>query len=460
MEFFDNDKLKDECGVIGVNSFSGQDVAELAYLGLYALQHRGQESAGIASNYKGEIILRKAMGLVEDAITNENIKELKGDIAIGHVRYSNIGDLDVINASPLVAKTKFGHMSIAHNGALVNGFSLRELLEDSGVLFQTSIDSEVILNLIVRNAGKGIEKGIKATLNLIKGAYALTLAMGDMLIGIRDPYGIRPLILGKTDDNYILASESCALDAMGAVIVRDIQAGEMVIIRGDQVESIMYSEKTRNNLCSFEYIYFARPDSVIDGISVHKARMNLGRKLFEEHPMEADVVIGVPDSGLAAALGYSRASGIPFDLGFNKNKYIGRTFIAPSQEMRERMVNIKLNALSEVVQGKRVVLIDDSIVRGTTSKKLIETLKFAGAKEIHFRVSSPMVKHPCYFGIDTPYRENLIAARMDKEAIRAEIGADSLEFISKEGLHQSLDPDKSYCAGCFFGIYPLSILQD
>lgn len=456
----DDDKLKDECGVIGINSFSGQDVSKLAYLGLYALQHRGQESAGIASNYKSEIILRKSMGLVEDALSEDDLNALKGPVAIGHVRYTNNADLNVINAQPLVGKSKYGQISIAHNGALVNGNSLKELLEDSGVLFQTNIDSEVILNLIVRNAAKGVEKGLKTALNLIKGAYALTLAKDDMLIGIRDPYGIRPLILGKTDDNYILASESCAFDAIGATIVRDIEAGEMVIIRGQEVESIKYSEKTENNLCSFEYIYFARPDSVIDGLAVHTARVNLGKMLYEEYPVEADLVIGVPDSGLAAALGYSRASGIPFDLGFNKNKYIGRTFIAPSQEIRERNVNIKLNAIRDVVEGKRIVLIDDSIVRGTTSRKLIETLRFAGAKEIHFRVSSPMVKHPCFFGIDTPYRESLIAARMSKEEIKDEIGADSLEFISRQGLQKSLEETKGYCTGCFFGVYPMSILQD
>ncbi len=456
----DDDKLKDECGVIGINSFSGQDVSKLAYLGLYALQHRGQESAGIASNYNGEIILRKSMGLVEDALSEEDLNALKGPVAIGHVRYTNNADLDVINAQPLVGKTKYGQISIAHNGALVNGNSLKELLVDSGVLFQTNIDSEVILNLVVRNAAKGVEKGLKTALNLIKGAYALTLAKDDMLIGIRDPYGIRPLILGKTDDNYILASESCALDAIGATIERDIEAGEMVIIRGQEIESIKYSEKTENNLCSFEYIYFARPDSVIDGLAVHTARVNLGKMLYEEFPVEADLVIGVPDSGLAAALGYSRASGIPFDLGFNKNKYIGRTFIAPSQEIRERNVNIKLNAIRNVVEGKRIVLIDDSIVRGTTSRKLIETLRFAGAKEIHFRVSSPMVKHPCFFGIDTPYRESLIAARMSKDEIREEIGADSLEFISRNGLQKSLGETNGYCTGCFFGVYPMSILQD
>lgn len=456
----EDDKLHEECGVFGINSFTGKDVSEKVYYGLYALQHRGQESAGIASNLGGEILLKKEMGLVPDCFSSEDLKELKGSIAIGHVRYSTCGDSNVINAQPLVGKSKLGQIAIAHNGTLVNASSIRELLEEAGALFQTTIDSEVILNLAVRNASRGIIKGIKDALNVIKGAYALTIACGDMLIGIRDPYGIRPLVLGKTDDGYVLASESCALDAVGAELIRDVKAGEMLIIKGQETESIMFSEKTGNHVCSFEYIYFARPDSKMDGLSVHKSRLAMGAKLYEEYPVKADIVIGVPDSGIAAALGYSRASGIPFEVGFTKNKYIGRTFIAPSQEIREKNVSIKLNAIREVVEGKDVVLIDDSIVRGTTSRRLIETLKRAGAGKIHFRVSSPMVKHPCYFGIDTPYREHLIAAVKTKDEIRDQIGADTLEFISIDGLLDSLESDNGYCTGCFSGQYPMSILQD
>lgn len=454
------DKLHEECGVFGINSFTGQDVAEKAYYGLYALQHRGQESAGIAANLNGDVHIHKAMGLVQDAISQEDIDDLKGGIAIGHVRYSTTGDSDVINAQPLVGRSRLGHMSIAHNGTLVNAGVLRELLESSGTMFQTTIDSEVILNLIVRSESLDLKKSIMETLGVIKGAYALTMTVGDYLIGIRDPYGIRPLVLGKTEDNYILTSESCALDVLGAEIVRDIRPGEMVLIKGQEVESIQFSEMTQRRLCSFEYIYFARPDSVIDGLSVHQTRLKMGEILHEEYPVEADLVIGVPDSGIAAALGYARASGISFDIGFTKNKYIGRTFIAPSQELREQLVNIKLNALSQVVKDKRIVLIDDSIVRGTTSKKLIQTLRFAGAKEIHFRVSSPMVKHPCYFGIDTPYRKHLIAAVKTKEEIKEQIGADSLEFISQEGLRRALDPEAGFCLGCFSGVYPMSIPQE
>lgn len=455
-----DDKFHDECGVFGINSFSGKDVSEKVYYGLYALQHRGQESAGIASNQHGEIILKKSMGLVQEAFKEEDISDLKGDIAIGHVRYSTSGESNVINAQPIVGKARLGQMAIAHNGTLVNAGLLRELLEDTGTLFQTTIDSEVILHLIVRSGKKNLEQSLKETLNVIKGAFALTMTMGNMLIGIRDPYGIRPLVLGKTDDNYILASESCALDVLGAELIRDINPGEMVIIENDQIRSIQYSEKTQQRGCSFEYIYFARPDSEIDGISVHEARLKMGAKLYKEHPVEADLVIGVPDSGIDAALGYARESGIPFDIGFTKNKYIGRAFIAPSQELREKTVNIKLNALRHVVRDKRVVIIDDSIVRGTTSRKLVETLRFAGAKEIHFRVSSPMVKHPCYFGIDTPYREHLIAAVKTSDEICQEIGADSLHFISEEGLLEALNHVNGYCTGCFSGVYPMSIPQD
>lgn len=456
----DQDKLHEECGVFGINSFSGRDVTEKVYYGLFALQHRGQESAGIAANSAGEISLKKNMGLVQEAFSKEDLLELKGSIAIGHVRYSTSGESNVINAQPLVGHSRMGQMAIAHNGTLVNAGLLRELLEEGGTMFQTTIDSEVILHLMVRSGNKDLERSLKETLNVIKGAFALTLTMGNQLIGIRDPYGIRPLILGKTDDNYILASESCALDVLGARIVRDIEPGEMVIIEGDQIRSIKYSEKTAHRVCSFEYIYFARPDSEMDGISVHDARLKMGATLWSEHPVEADLVIGVPDSGIAAALGFSRASGIPFEIGFTKNKYIGRTFIAPSQELREEAVNIKLNALRHVVRDKRVVLIDDSIVRGTTSRKLIETLRFAGAREIHFRVSSPMVQHPCYFGIDTPYREHLIAAIMSKDEICAHIGSDSLEFLSEPGLLKALDHDNGYCTGCFSGIYPMSIPQE
>lgn len=450
---FLNDKFKEECGVFGLytkNRHASYDVFD----GLYSLQHRGQESAGIASLDKGEMLLRKRMGLVSQALDRNDLKELRGNIAIGHVRYSTKGDSSVLNAQPLTAKTKLGSIGVAHNGTLINTEVIRSLLEDSGAVFQTDTDSEVIVNLIARGIHKGLENAVLDAVRTVKGSFALVIAFGNKLIGIRDTYGIRPLVLGRRGEDLILASESCAIDTIGGTLERDIKPGEMVVIEDGEIRSYIYSEKTKGSTCSFEYIYFARPDSIMDGISVHQLRVKTGEKLYEEAPVEADVVIGVPDSGLAAAIGYSRASGIPFDIGFSKNKYIGRSFITPSQEAREKVVSLKLNAQKDVVAGKRVVLIDDSIVRGTTSKYLVDLLYRAGAKEVHFRVSSPKVMFPCYFGIDTPYRKHLIAAVMSKDEINSYIGSTSLEYLSKAGLVASLGKD-SFCTGCFSGVYPL-----
>ncbi|MGB4588660.1 MAG: amidophosphoribosyltransferase [Clostridiaceae bacterium] len=447
------DKLKEECGVFGIWT-KDKKAAYDVYDGLYALQHRGQESAGIASFEKGELLVRKRMGLVANALTSEDLKLLKGSMAIGHVRYSTKGDSSVLNAQPLTGKSKFGALAVAHNGTLVNTEVIRSLLEDSGAIFQTDTDSEVIVNLIARGIHKGIENAVLDAIKTVKGSFALVIAFGNKLIGIRDTFGIRPLVMGMRDEDIIFASESCAIDTIGGTLLRDVKAGEMVVVEDGQVKSYVYSEKTKEQTCSFEYIYFARPDSTIDGINVHTLRVKTGEMLFKEYPIEADVVIGVPDSGLAAAIGYSRASGIPFDIGFSKNKYVGRSFIAPTQEAREKVVSLKLNAQKDVVKGKRVVLIDDSIVRGTTSKYLVDLLYKAGAKEVHFRVSSPKVMFPCYFGIDTPYRKHLIAAVMSKDEIKDYIGCTSLEYISKEGLIKSLGRD-TFCTGCFTGEYPL-----
>lgn len=448
------DKFKEECGVFGIYTKDTQASYDV-YDGLYALQHRGQESAGIASLDAGDMQVRKRMGLVAQAITMDDLEELKGNISVGHVRYSTKGDSNVLNAQPLTARSKFGSMAVAHNGTLINSDVIKGLLEDSGVLFQTDTDSEVIVNLISRGIHKGLENAVLDAIAMVKGSFALVIAFGSKLIGIRDSYGIRPLVLGKRGEDFILSSESCAIDTVGGTLLRDVAPGEMVIIENGELKSYIYSEKTKRQTCSFEYIYFARPDSVIDGISVHALRMKTGENLYKESPVDADVIIGVPDSGLAAAIGYSRASGIPFDIGFSKNKYIGRSFIVPSQKEREKVVSRKLNAQKDVVSGKRVVLIDDSIVRGTTSKYLVDLLYRAGAKEVHFRVSSPMVMFPCYFGIDTPYRENLIAAKMSKKEINAYIGSTSLEYITYEGLIESLG-STSFCTGCFTGVYPLS----
>lgn len=453
---FEEDKFKEECGVFGIYAKDETDVASVTYYGLYALQHRGQESAGIVVSDGKELNGYKNMGLVSDVFDRKILSDMKGKYAIGHVRYSTTGSSNVNNAQPILGKYKLGSIAIAHNGNLVNADVLRELLEDGGGIFQTSIDTEVILNLIARGAKKGIENAVVDAVQLVKGSYAIVILTEDKLIGVRDPNGIRPLCIGKINDNYILCSESCALDSVGADFVRDVKPGEIVIVDNDGLRSINFAEKTKCETCAFEYIYFARPDSTIDGINVYTSRLQTGRQLYSEAPADADVVIGVPDSGIAAAVGYAEASGIPYSIGFIKNKYVGRTFISPSQEMRERAVSVKLNPLKVNVNGKRVVLIDDSIVRGTTSKRLVEILRKAGATEVHFRVSSPVVKYPCYFGIDTPYRKELIGSNMSVEEICNEIGADSLGYISMEGLLKSLGEEKGFCLGCFKGVYPVS----
>ena len=452
----EGDKFKDECGVFGIYSPEGFDVASITYFGLYALQHRGQESAGIAVGDGKDINCYKNMGLVSDVFNEKILTDLKGMSAIGHVRYPTAGSNSINNVQPITAKYKLGSLAIAHNGNLVNADVIKELLEDGGTVFQTSSDTEVILHLIGRAAKKGIERAVVDAMQAVKGSYAIVIQTESKLIGARDPYGIRPLCLGKIDNSFVLCSESCALDTVGAEFIRDINPGEIVIIDENGIKSINFAEKTKCETCSFEYIYFARPDSTIDGINVYETRVKAGRMLFEENPVDADVVIGVPDSGIPAAVGFSRASGIPFEIGFIKNRYVGRTFITPSQDMRERAVSVKLNPLKVNVVGKRVVIIDDSIVRGTTSRKLVETLRKAGAKEVHFRISSPVVKYPCYFGIDTPYRSELIGARLTVEEINTEIGADSLGFLSIDGLLESMGKGKGFCLGCFSGVYPLS----
>ncbi|QLY81746.1 amidophosphoribosyltransferase [Clostridium intestinale] len=452
------DKFKEECGVFGVYTNGGVDVARLTYYGLYALQHRGQESAGIAVSNGEEIKLHKELGLLTEAFTEDDINKLKGDIAIGHVRYSTTGSTKVENAQPLLSSYKLGSIAVAHNGNLVNVDMLRGLLEDVGYVFHTTIDTEVVISLIARGVNKGIEAAVYDAIGAIKGSFAMVIETKDKLIGVRDPYGIRPLCLGKIDEGYVLTSESCAFDTIGAEFIRDIEPGEIVIIDENGVKSISYSEKTGGHTCAFEYIYFARPDSVIDGINVHQSRVRAGEQLFRESPIDADVVIGVPDSGIPAAVGYSKASGIPFDMGFVKNRYVGRTFITPSQELRERAVSVKLNPLKCNVEGKRVVLIDDSIVRGTTSRHLIESLRKAGATEVHFRVASPVVQFPCYFGIDISYRKELIGANKTTEEICDFIGCDSLAYLSLDGLKESLGNNSinGFCLGCLNGKYPVS----
>ncbi|MBE6063264.1 MAG: amidophosphoribosyltransferase [Clostridium butyricum] len=450
------EKFKDECGVFGVYVNKPVDVASMTYYGLYALQHRGQESAGIAVADGEKIEMHKGLGLITEAFNQEDVSKLKGHIAIGHVRYSTAGGKGIENAQPILTTSKVGPVAMAHNGNLVNADVIKELLEDGGQIFHTSSDSEVIACLIARSAKKGLAKAVVDAMEAIRGSFALTIMSKDKLIGARDPHGIRPLSLGKIDEGYILTSESCALDAIGAELIRDIEPGEIVVIDEEGVHSYRYSENTQCQTCAFEYIYFARPDSKIDGLEVHTTRVKAGEQLYKEHPIDADLVIAVPDSGIPAAIGYAKASGIPYDIGFIKNRYVGRTFITPSQEIRERAVAVKLNPLKINLQGKSVVLIDDSIVRGTTSKHLVESLRNAGVKEVNFLIASPGVKYPCYFGIDTPYRSELIAANNSVEQIRDMIGADYLGYLSEEGVKKSCNGKKGLCMGCFNGVYPVA----
>ncbi len=475
----EDDVLHEECGVFAVfqpakkegdsasaddDPYSAQEfnAAQKVYYGLYSLQHRGQDSAGIAVSDGSEIKVHKAMGTVADAFQPEHLANLQGRIALGHVRYATAGSCTIENAQPMVQSSKLGTIAVAHNGQLINYEQLREMLEETGSTFQSTSDTEVIVKLIAKSYKKGLERALTDTIQMIKGSFALAVMTEKSLIGARDPNGIRPLCLGKFENGgWILASESCAIDAVNGTFVRDIQPGEIVIINDDGVLSFEFGERTSKRTCVFEYVYFARPDSVIDGIPVTEARMKMGEQLAKESGVPADVVIGVPDSGLGAAIGYSKATGIPYAMGIVKNKYIGRTFIAPTQKERENMVFVKLNAVPGDVKGKRVIVIDDSIVRGTTSRRLVQILRRAGAKEVHFRISSPPVKFPCYFGINTPSRTELISAQHDTSEICKQIGADSLAFLSPDGLLEACracSPENyGFCKGCFTGEYPISV---
>ena len=474
--------LHDECGVVGI--YGAENAAALSYFALTSLQHRGQESAGIAVSDGRKIKLHKGMGLVSDVFEQGHFETLEGSIAVGHVRYATAGGRTIENAQPFMNSFKMGSIALAHNGQLVNYEELRQSLEDGGSTFSSSSDTEVILKLIVRkfveNGGKlghtreEMLKQVQQNDDLfvtavvqavkeIKGSFALCIMTENLLIGVRDPNGIRPLCLGRVGDGYVLASESCAIDSVNGQFERDIAPGEIFVINKEGTKSILTNDKCADcpskQTCIFEYVYFARPDSVIDGIAVQEARYKMGEVLAKESPVDADIVIGVPDSGLGAAQGYARASGVPYGMGIIKNKYIGRTFIAPTQKERENMVFVKLNAIRSDLEGKRVIVIDDSIVRGTTSRRLVQILRRAGAKEVHFRVSSPPVKFPCYLGIDTPSKNELISSTHELEEIRQEIGADSLAFISLEGMIEALRSCKpeadGFCKGCFSGEYPV-----
>jgi amidophosphoribosyltransferase len=454
----DGDKMREECGVFGIFA-PGSDVARLTYYGLYALQHRGQESAGIAVS-NGKIIKgEKSMGLVSEVFHDTSkLQRLVGDIAVGHVRYSTTGSSLLVNAQPLLVRYRNGFLAIVHNGNLVNGGELRTELETEGSIFQATTDSEVIAHLIARSGEADIEAAVKKAVPVIRGAYTFILMTKDKLVGLRDPKGIRPLSLGRTAGGYVLASETCAFDTMGAEFVRDIQPGEMVVIDKDGVRGEQLFATDKDSLCVFEFIYFARPDSNLDGRNVHTARKQLGRRLAIEHPVEADIVTGVPDSSLSAASGVAEQLGLPYEMGFIKNRYIGRTFIQPTQEIRDLGVKLKLNPVRQIVEGKRVVMVDDSIVRGTTSKHIIQMLRNAGAREVHVRISSPPVKCSCFYGIDTSTSGELIGAQLDVPDIAKAIGADSLGYLSEEGMLESIGlPKKGFCTACFSGCYPIQI---
>jgi amidophosphoribosyltransferase len=445
------DRLREECGVFGI--WGAENAARLTYAGLYSLQHRGQESAGIVASDGVEFRHHKGVGLVSDVFAGNVLQSLKGHIAIGHNRYSTTGSTLLRNAQPLVVDFREGMLALGHNGNLVNAVALRNELEAQGSIFQTTSDTEVILHLIARSKSSEIERMIPEALARCQGAYTLVILAGDKLIGLRDPRGFRPLCLGKRGDAHVLASETCALDIVGADFIREIETGEMVVIDGSGVKSFRALNPKPAKACVFELIYFSRPDSVVFGESVDHIRRRLGRRLAEEHPAAADIVISVPDSSNSAALGFSEASGIPFDLGLIRNHYVGRTFIAPQQITRDFGVNLKFNPVRRVLDGKRVVLVDDSIVRGTTSRSLVAMLRGAGAREIHFRVSSPPIGWSCYYGIDTPNRKELIASSHTVEEIRKYLHVDSLGYLSMEGLRACVSRPDDHCYACFDGNY-------
>jgi amidophosphoribosyltransferase len=452
----DDDHFHDECGVIGV--FGHPEAANLAYLGLYALQHRGQESAGIISAQEGKLYAQRGMGRVAEVFGPGEIAKLPGQQAIGHVRYSTAGDSVLRNTQPVFINYRHGAFAIGHNGNLVNADALRTQLEREGAIFHTDMDTEVIVHLLARMPGDDAGSRLAAALRQVSGAYSLVCLTETRLIGVRDPLGFRPLVLGRLIESggFVLASETCALDLMGAEFVRDIEPGELIIISREGIESRRPFTPEARRMCVFEYIYFARPDSVLDGIHVYSARKQIGRALAKLHPRDADVVVPVPDSGVAAALGYAEQSGLPFELGLIRNHYVGRTFIQPAQRGRDFGVKVKLNAQPHILRGKRVILVDDSIVRGTTSAKIVNLVRAAGAREVHFVVSAPPTIGPCYYGIDTPDRSQLIAAQHSIEEVRKMIGADTLGYITLDALYEAVGGrEKGYCDACFSDDYPL-----
>lgn len=462
MPYAELDALKEECGVVAAYGV-GDDLPGLLYMGLFALQHRGEESAGIAVSNGKQIELAKGPGLVSEVFTTaclQHLYSIEPWLGIGHVRYGTSSDIGLANAQPLIVRYLQGSMALAINGSLANTTRLRRELEENGQIFQTTSDTEVILNLIARYRREGIVTAVQRALSRVHGAYSLVLQSDDTLIAVRDAFGFRPLAIGRLGSGYVIASESCAFDAMGAELIRDVMPGEIIVIdeNGLRSERLLGPEVERHS-CVFEYIYFARIDSIVDGLNVHMVRRSLGRILAQEQPADADIVIGVPDSGVPAAVGYALESGLPYEEGLVKNRYVGRTFISPGQSLRNLKVRLKLNPNRHVLEGKRVVVVEDSIVRGTTSRNLIRALRDAGAKEVHMRISSPPYIAPCYYGIDTPSINELMAAQYSIEEIRQMIGADSLAFLSLEGLLRAV-PGGGNCLACLTGKYPLQVCQE
>jgi amidophosphoribosyltransferase len=454
----DDRHWREECGVVGIAGVQG--AAELASMALHALQHRGQESAGITVSDGRLIHTHKAMGLVAKVFDEQTVKSLPGHFAIGHVRYSTSGSSNLINAQPIQVASHRGAVSLAHNGNLVNAPQLRRAMEQDGSIFSTTSDSEVILHLMARSRAETVADAVQEVLPQVRGAYSLVLLTGDTLIAARDPLGFRPLCLGRFQDSYVVASESCAFDIIGARYLRDVEPGEMVVLGQGELVSRRVAESERECRCVFEHVYFSRPDSQIYGTSVERARRKSGEILGREAPCEADLVTAVPDSSNTAALGYARATGIPFELALIRNHYVGRTFISPAQQVRDMSVRIKFNPVREVLAGKRVVVVDDSIVRGTTMRKLVKLLRQAGAEEVHLRIASPPVTSPCFYGIDTPVRKELIGSSHSVEEIATYLRVDSLHYLSLEGLLEATGEGERYCTACFSGDYPVPFDAD
>nr|AAP58589.1 putative amidophosphoribosyl transferase [uncultured Acidobacteriota bacterium] len=453
------DKFREECGVFGI--FGHAEASNLTYLGLYALQHRGQESAGIAASDGSLIRVSKAVGYVNDVFNGDTLAKLPGTLAVGHVRYSTAGDSGVANAQPIVVDSFHGQLALAHNGNLVNAGEVRDALIREGAIFQTSADSEVLVHLFARSKGVTAEAAIIDAISQVRGAFSLVMMTKDRLVGVRDPHGFRPLVLGKLRDAWVLSSETCALDLIGASYVRDVEPGEIVVVSDQGLKSSKPFAPARRSQCVFEHVYFARPDSYVFGESVNEVRTEFGRRLARESGVAADVVVPIPDSGVCAAVGFAEASGIPMRFGLIRNHYVGRTFIEPQQSIRHFGVRVKLNPVRSILEGRRVVLVDDSIVRGTTSRKIVRMVRSAGATEVHMRISCPPTISPCFYGVDTPRRSELIAATHTIEEIRRYLDADSVSYLSLDGLTGAVQGGKnSYCTSCYTGEYPVAFPRD